>query len=188
MWKEYGVECKGLTAEAQEFFLSEVLRRCVLYIPKDIEESTADEDIQIEVKPLVDVNFYRTLSGKKYKYPITFTLLGFKSELIGVKAAVYDQINYKENGMFFIVDPNEWGYSEEERKAVPKRKEYQRDELADFSYLPEKLKKKGYATLASLVRIEQNKQNEPVITYGDGNKVVYVEHLHNVFPNKKNLK
>lgn len=182
------MEYKAVTVEAQEFFLSEVLKRCVLYIPKDIEESTVDEDIQIEVKPLVDVNFHRTLLGKKYKYPITFTLLGFKSELIGVKAAVYDQINYKENGMFFIVDADEWGYSEEERKAVPKRKEYQRDELADFSYLPEKLKKKGYDILASLVKVEQNMQNEPVIVYGDGSKAVYVEHLHNVFPNKKKLK
>jgi len=188
MWKEYGVDCKSLSVEAQDYFLSEVLRRCILYIPKDIEESTADEDIQIEIKPLVEVNFYRTLIGNTYKYPITYTLLGFKPELIGVKVAVYDQRSFKENGMFFIVDPNEWSYTEEEKKAVPKKKEYQKDELADYSWLPEKLKKNGYNVLASMIKVGLNKKNEPIIVYSNRNEPTVVEYLYNVFPNKKKSK
>ena len=132
-----------------------MLRRCVLYIPKDLEESTADEDIRIILKPLIEVNFHRELVGSHYKVPLTFTLLGFKTEMIGVKVAVYNRNQILENGIFFIVNSQEWEFSEEERKLVPKKKDYQKDDLMDFSWLPEKLKKKGYKIIRSAIKIEQ---------------------------------
>ena len=187
LWKEYGVDYKSLTIGAQQYFIAEILRRCTLYIPKDIEESTADEDIEIEIKPLVEVNYYRGLVGSNYKFPITLTSVGFKSELIGIKAVVYDLAKIKENGMFFIVNPNEWAFSEEERKLVPKKKDYQKDELADFSWLPEKIKKKGYAILLSNIKVEENPIDGPTIVYKDKYGLTNVDYLTNIFQNiKKN--
>ena len=81
---------KDLTEDQQQFILFDALHRCTLFIPKDLEESTADEDIEIKMKPLIEVNFYRALVGEKYKYPLTMTLLGCDNDLVGLKAVLYN--------------------------------------------------------------------------------------------------
>jgi len=181
LWSEFGVEFRSLPIGSQQYFLFEVLKRCNLYIPKEIEESTANEDIQIQMAPLIDVNYYRTIVGNKYKFPLTLTLLGCESNILGVKAVVYNPEKMKEVGVFFIVNQEQWGFSEEEKNAVPKRKDYQKDALLDYSYLPGKLKKKGYKKIMSTIKIEYNQKGEPSITYNGKNGPAFVDYLENIF-------
>ncbi len=188
VWRDYGVEFKSLGRDEQQYILFDVLKRSSLFIPKEIEESTAKDDIQVQIKPIVEVNYYRTLVGEKFKYPMTFTLVGYDTELTGVKAVLYNPINITEHGVFFIVDNTTWEFSQEEKDAVPKRKEYQRDALADYSWLPQKLKKKGYKKLLSTIKILYNDRGEPAIAYNGKNGPTFVDYLENVFPNTKKIK
>ena len=188
LWSEYGVDFKSLPQNAQQYFLGDILKRSILYVPKEIEESTAKDDIQIQLKPLVEACYYRTLIGETYKYPLTISLLGYDPELIGVKAVVYDPIKVKEAGIYFLVNSEHWEFTEEEKNNSPKRKDYQKDMLADYSWLPHKLRKKGYKKLVELMKVEYNDKTEPVLTYVGKNGPAAIEQLECLMINNKRAK
>lgn len=166
----------------------EVLRRCKLFLPKDIEESTADEDIEIILKPLVEVNYHRTLVGSKYKHPLTLTLLGADTQLIGVRVTLYSPTNVGQQGIYFIVNSALWEFTAKEMDEAPKKKDYQKDDLADYSWLPSQLTKKGYKTILEKIKVQLNDKGDPSLSYTGKNGPTMIDYLENIFPNQKKTK
>ena len=187
LWKDYGVIYENLTYDAQQYFLYEVLRRCSLYVPQEVEDSVAIASATINIRPLTVVSSHREVVGTKYKFPLTLTLLSCKAEFVGIKTVVYNYEEMKESGVFFMVNSEEWE-DLEEKKIVPKKKENLKDELPDSTLLPESLKKKGYKMIRDRLNIVYDDKMIPKIQYESTKGFAYIEQLENFFTNKKKRK
>lgn len=164
------------------------MKRCTLFIPKEIDENTSDEDIAIQIKPLIEVCYQRSFVGNDYKHPLTITLLGCDTELLGIKATIYNAKSVSENGVFFIVNSRDWEFAPEERESAPKLKDYQRDEISDYSWLPPKLKKKGFKQIVSKLNVQYKPKEGPSLVYTSKTGPTPIEYLHNIFVNKRQKK
>ena len=172
--KDYGIEWETLTLDCQRYFAFEVYKRCSLHFP------VKNEGIHINIAPLVEVSFCRRTIGSKYKFPFTITLIGFNNEITGIKAVIYNPNKICELGVFFIADKEEWKCTESERK---KRGE----DIENHSWLPERMRKKGFIRIIEKLLIVQNSYGVPMISYKDKDGITTVEYLENIFINTKKI-
>eukprot|EP00826_Nyctotherus_ovalis_P006750 TRINITY_DN11630_c0_g1_i2.p1 TRINITY_DN11630_c0_g1~~TRINITY_DN11630_c0_g1_i2.p1 ORF type:complete len:200 (-),score=36.59 TRINITY_DN11630_c0_g1_i2:20-619(-) len=182
LWKDYGVTYDSLSCEAQQYFLNEVLKRCSLYIPLEVEEKMLVNYANINMKPLTAISFHRELIGSEYKFPLTLTLLSCRTEISGIKAVLYNNEEVKEDGVFFMVNPEDWECPEE-KKIAPKKN--QKDEIPENTLLPEKLKKRGYKVLIGKLKFNYNQQKVPRLQYVSKKGPTSIEQLESIFANTK---
>ena len=130
------------------------MKRCIISSPNEKQKF-------IKIIPFDEVGFYRTLIGKKYKFPITLTALGREHKTIGLKAVVFDPVAKTEKGMFFSLETPE----------VP-----QRIELT---------KKKFQKVLGKLSFQYQREWCPPDIVYVSRNKRKNIGSLEEILPIEK---
>lgn len=114
------------------------------------------EENPILTYPLECGGFFRTFIGNTYKMPLTLSVIGYQGVPFGVKAVIYDPLEYKENGMLFTVNPEVWRKNLGNEQIKKKTTKYMTviPIEGDF-HLHYVLEKVGYKILLNIIQFEK---------------------------------
>ena len=157
-----------------------MLKRCSLCVNREKDSNLSDEFIQIRIKSLNQIDFCRRIVGDDFRYPLTLTLIGYKTKITGVKVTIYNPIKKTDIGVFFIANNAEWSYSKKEFNM-----ETQKEDIIEYSWLPQELKRNGYAKIIKRIKAICDYNGVPEIVYKDHNGQSYVDYLEAIVTNSK---
>ena len=146
---EYGLQVSDLMSWELGLLFKLYMDRTILEIDSDV--ATADptkydphEDIFIKTEKNIEISFFRKAVGKNYRMPLSLAMFGYGGNILGVKVGAFSVKRRTEQGLLFMIDHEQWSLSKKEIESLPKKKLYMKDPYRDNSYLPHKMKMKGY--------------------------------------------